>query len=253
MSNNISHQGDLSNPPMGLFFVQNLAMVEKQKIISDLALKLTHLMSVTEGLRTIDQVSKKSGIGRGTVDRIKKGEVVTGIDNVAALAKAFGISTTEMLSPSDPFSNTLKNRRLNEEVDEINYYAAKGSCGGGFHNDITYPKGQLVKEIGFFKKYHVKPENLAAIYADGNSMADFIVDGDMVIFDKTQTMPQSGKIFAIEHPDGLRIKQLRREIDGTWVLESRNQDKRSFPDERITPEHAELLKIFGQFVYRQGG
>ncbi|MFZ6780763.1 S24 family peptidase [Undibacterium sp. Ji83W] len=53
--------------------------------------------------------------------------------------------------------------------------------------------------------------------------------------------------------DGLRIKQLRREIDGTWVLESRNPDKRTYPDERITPENVGLLKIIGRFVYRQGG
>ncbi|MFZ6654054.1 S24 family peptidase [Undibacterium sp. TJN19] len=135
----------------------------------------------------------------------------------------------------------------------INYYAAKGSCGGGAHNEDAEAKGQLIKELGFFKKYNVKPENLAAIYADGSSMADFIVDGDMVIIDKTKTEPQSGKIFAIQHPDGLRIKQLRREIDGTWVLESRNPDKRAYPDERITPDNVGLLKILGRFVYRQGG
>lgn len=138
-------------------------------------------------------------------------------------------------------------------VGEIPYWSAKGSCGGGFLNYEQMPKGHLVKEITFFKKYDLKPDNAFAIYADGNSMADFIVDGDIVIFDKSKTEPQSGKIYAIDHPDGLRIKMLRRDIDGTWILESNNADKRMYPDERISPEHAELLKIHGRFVYRQGG
>lgn len=139
------------------------------------------------------------------------------------------------------------------EVGHIEYWDAKGSCGGGFLNYDQLPAGHLVKEITFFTKYGIRPENAFAIYADGDSMADFIVDGDIVIFDKTKTEPRNGKIFVIEHPEGLRIKQLRRDIDGSWVLESKNPDKRAFPDERITPDQIELLKLHGQFVYRQGG
>jgi phage repressor protein C with HTH and peptisase S24 domain len=110
-----------------------------------------------------------------------------------------------------------------------------------------------VKEATFFKRYDVRPENAIAVYADGDSMSNFIVDGDIVIFDTSKTEPRTGKIFLIEHPDGLRIKQLRRDIDGSWVLASLNPDKQRFPDERIAPDHGARLKIHGQFVYRQGG
>lgn len=135
----------------------------------------------------------------------------------------------------------------------IEYWNVKGSCGGGFLNYEQMPKGHLIKEASFFNKYGLKPENAFAIYADGDSMAEFIVDGDIVIFDKSKTTPISGQIFAIEHPDGLRIKVLRRSIDGSWILESKNPDKRGFPDEVIPASQADLLKIHGQFVYRQGG
>lgn len=140
-----------------------------------------------------------------------------------------------------------------EPIGEIPYWDAKGSCGGGAMNWEEIPKGTLVKEASFFKRYDLKPGNAIAIYADGNSMADFIVDGDIVIFDRSKIDPKSGKIFLIDHPDGLRIKQLRRQIDGSWVLESRNPDKRQYPDEVIAPSQADLLKIAGEFVYRQGG
>jgi phage repressor protein C with HTH and peptisase S24 domain len=138
-------------------------------------------------------------------------------------------------------------------VGRIEYWKAKGSCGGGFLNYEELPKGHLVKEYTFFQKYNLKPENAFAIYADGDSMAEFIVDGDIVIFDKSKTQPRSGQIFCIQHPDGLRIKVLRRGIDGSWMLESKNPDKRLYPDERIPPGHEDLLKIRGEFVYRQGG
>lgn len=130
---------------------------------------------------------------------------------------------------------------------------ARGSCGGGstlMDPDALMP---LLKEPAWFRRYNVTPENCLAVWADGDSMAEYIVDGDIAIFDKSKCTPQSGVIFLIDHPDGLRIKVLRREIDGTWVLESKNPDKRRYPDERIAPHQAELLRIRGRFFYRQGG
>jgi hypothetical protein len=135
----------------------------------------------------------------------------------------------------------------------IAFTEARGSCGGGSINWDDEARSPLIKEPGWFRRYKVKPENALAIWADGESMAEFIVDGDIVIFDKSKTRPRSGAIFLIEHPDGLKIKRIRRGIDGSWVLESDNLDKKRFPDEIIGPDQAELLKIHGEFIYRQGG
>lgn len=136
---------------------------------------------------------------------------------------------------------------------EVSY--AKGSCGGGSladdHGDQV--REWLVKEAGWFKKYGVKPGSVIAIYADGNSMADFIVDGDIVIFKKGVHDLVSGKIYAIDTPDGLRIKRVHKRSDGTIVLSSDNDNKRRFPDEEYSPERAANLHIKGAFVYRQGG
>lgn len=141
----------------------------------------------------------------------------------------------------------------NVETFEISYVNARGSCGGGSLELGDEVKGTLVKEATFFAKYKVKPKDLVVVYADGDSMSNFIVDGDMVIFDTSKKNPISGKIFLINHPDGLKIKQLRREIDGSWLLESLHPDKRTYPDEKIAPGMTDLLSIVGQFVYRQGG
>ena len=79
--------------------------------------------------------------------------------------------------------------------------------------------------MSWFTRFNVKNTDLVAIYADGDSMADFIVDGDMVIFDTSKTIPIDGHIFAIEHPSGTKIKKLRQNFDGSWVLVSNNPGK----------------------------
>ena len=227
----------------------------------------------------------KAGVSQSAISQLETGESQTAT-NVASMASVLGVNalwletgkgskhpsaaqTSESIfsakqEPTIYGEQTHPRRRAADfelvsadqaeiEVGHIEYWNAKGSCGGGFLNHEELPKGHLVKEVSFFRKYNLKPENAFAIYADGNSNADFIVDGDIVIFDKSKTEPKSGKIFAIQHPDGLRIKVLRRGIDGAWILESKNPDKRTHPDERIEPGQEELLKIHGEFVYRQGG
>lgn len=172
------------------------------------------------------------------------------------VSKAGVLAASRLLGISPAWVQAGQGEMLASELSEfgyIEYWDIRGSCGGGVLTFDEIPKGKLIKEATFFKKYNIKPENAFSIYADGDSMAEFIVDGDMCIFDRSKTEPISGKIFAIQHPDGLRIKVLRRSIDGSWTLESKNADKRRYPDEVIPPSHADLLKIVGQFVYRQGG
>lgn len=218
-----------------------------------------------KGLRK-SAFAKLIGVSAPTVTDWESGKIkrIEGANLINAAA-VLGVSADWLLTgknqPTNKFSiqqvkadyGLLSADEVEAETGKIEYWNVRGSCGGGFLNYDQMPKGHLIKEATFFKKYGVRPENTFAIYADGDSMADFIVDGDIVIFDKSKTQPISGQIFAIEHPDGLRIKVIRRSIDGSWTLESKNQDKRSFPDEVIPAGHAELLKIHGQFVYRQGG
>lgn len=137
--------------------------------------------------------------------------------------------------------------------DEIKMLEARGSCGGGSIVIDMEHRPPLIKEATWFRRFKVAPKDALAVWADGDSMADFIVDGDIVIFDTSKTRPVSGKIFLLDHPDGLRIKRLRRDIEGKWYLESTNPDKRTYPDEIVPPDQSDLLKIRGQFVYRQGG
>lgn len=139
-----------------------------------------------------------------------------------------------------------------DEWFEIPYYYAKGACGNGSDNGTDEVKGHLRKEKSWLKKYGVKEKNLFVVYAEGDSNADFIIDGDMVIFDKSKKTPEDGKMFFIKHPAGDRIKTLKRKANGNWLLTSRNHDKLRFPDEEITEEEAQHIEILGGYVYRQG-
>lgn len=212
----------------------------------------------------------RRGAGRYLADRYKvsavtandwlNGKFRPATDLARAIAEDHG-SSFGYLYFGEEESNARPSRYSIREASDASYVpsneillsTARGSCGGGSINWEADERQPLIKEASWFRKYRVKPENLLAVWADGDSMADFIIDGDIVIFDTSKTHPKSGAIFLIDHPDGLRIKRLRRMIDGGWSLESSNPDKHRYPNEIIAPDHADLLKILGEFVYRQGG
>ena len=151
-------------------------------------------------------------------------------------------------SEDDPLSS-IEKASENDEVYGIEYYEAKGSCGGGIHNGQDRLAGKITRKASwFFRFFDVKPENCKAIYADGDSMADFIIDGDMVLFDISRRTPISGKIFLLHYPNGLRIKELYEQSMGKWKVKSRNPD---YDDEEVVSQ--EDVEIIGQFIYRQGG
>ena len=185
--------------------------------------------------------------------------------NMARLAeKAMQKPSGWMDQPHDNSGVPASNARLadfavgiaddsnSNEWFEIPYYYAKGACGNGSDNPTDEIKGHLRKEKSWLKKYGVKEKNLFVVYADGDSNADFIVDGDMVIFDKSKTEPEDGEMFFIKHPAGDRIKTLKRKANGNWLICSRNHDKLRYPDEEITEEEAQQIEILGRYVYRQG-
>lgn len=57
-------------------------------------------MRVTPALDNLEKVSKKSGVGKNTIRRIKiADDVNVSIDNVESIAKAFSLSLAEFVSP----------------------------------------------------------------------------------------------------------------------------------------------------------
>ena len=83
---------------MGNIFNQNTVMENQSKIVKVVAENLTRLMRQSLTLNTIAAVAAKSGMGTGTVDRIKKGQLPTSIEKIELLAKAFDISPAALIS-----------------------------------------------------------------------------------------------------------------------------------------------------------
>ncbi len=108
-----------------------------------LAENLNRLMDASRDLRTVKQLSARSGVSTGTIDRIRRHEVAAGIDNVGQLAQAFDLEPWQLMVPDLEPTNApmlakqdaklrdlyLKLRSTREAIDGA--LQAEGNTGPG--------------------------------------------------------------------------------------------------------------------------
>lgn len=64
-----------------------------------LAVNLKKLMAAAPALSTFPQITAAGGGANGTLDRIRRKDTSTGVDNLAPLAEAYGLAPWQLLVP----------------------------------------------------------------------------------------------------------------------------------------------------------
>lgn len=206
--NIVTHIWDNINPQMGNALRQSNVM-KTGRLITLLAANLTRLMEGSQGLRTIDQVAKRSGIGRGTVDRVKKGEVSTTIDKVEALADAFGVSPAALLSTyTEDLAQIGKTKRGYVKFPLVD--APHGM--GGELAPIDNPEILQYVEVNedwARRTLHSNFAHIKIVPSIGDSMSGTIEDGSVVFVDTSIRHFTGDGLYAIVWQGRLQIKRLQ--------------------------------------------
>lgn len=83
----------------------------------------------------------------------------------------------------------------------------------------------------------------------GDSMREYLQDGDLVLIDMGQTEIKDGEIYAISHSGEVRIKRIMKRFDGGIYIRS---DQDGYPEESLSPGQAESIRIVGRAIWRAG-
>ncbi|WOE32777.1 MULTISPECIES: S24 family peptidase [unclassified Acinetobacter] len=133
----------------------------------------------------------------------------------------------------------------------IDVVEANFSCGTGeaieFHFDVI--NGKFPFPPSFFQRKHVDPTNMRIIKAKGDSMSDFIHDGDMVGIDVSQTEIIDGEIYAVYFEGEGMIKQIFKEEGGKLTLHSLNPKYR---DREVSEQNGLNFRVMGRQFWRAG-
>lgn len=211
--------------------------------------------------RKMSQASLAEAVGldQTTISNLERGKVLS-TSKTAQIARALGVDPHwlatgqgEMLSNVETAAAEANTSPSEADYALIPQLSANGHCGDGYLNDHVEVTGGLAFKREWLKRMGARPENLRVIYAEGDSMEPFIVDGDVVLLDLSKTEPTSQRVYAIRRPDGgISIKRLVQRFTGEWVISSDNPNKAKFQDEPLSLESASQVPFVGEVIWRGG-
>jgi phage repressor protein C with HTH and peptisase S24 domain len=175
------------------------------------------------------------------------------------IAKFFGVDplwlttgdSPDAFDASEVKTPLVVTEDLRDQFVWIDVVEANFSCGTGesieFHFDAI--NGKIPFPPSFLKDRNVTEKTMKIIKAKGDSMADFIKDGDLVGINLQQTEVVDGEIYAVYLAGEGMIKQIFKEADGSLVLHSLNDKYR---DKVVTEENGKNFKVMGRQIWRAG-
>ena len=126
----------------------------------------------------------------------------------------------------------------------IPLYNLKLGGGSGRINWETEKIGERGFHRDWLKKKGLKPEHLGLGKLVGRSMEPFIIEDDLVLFDRADTNVRSGKPYFIRVRDELMCKYLSQQPDGSILCSSENAQM--FPPFVMPAAFEEESQIIGR-------
>ncbi|MCW8041192.1 XRE family transcriptional regulator [Acinetobacter entericus] len=205
------------------------------------------------------EVAEAIGITQSAYSQLETGRVDSS-SHLPAIAKFLGVDSywlqtgegsTDTLNTLEMLDPVIATDELKDQFVWIDVVEANFSCGTGesieFHFDAI--NGKIPFPPSFLKDRNVTEKTMKIIKAKGDSMADFIKDGDMVGINLAQTEVIDGEIYAVYLAGEGMIKQIFKEADGSLVLHSLNDKYR---DKVVTEENGKNFKVMGRQIWRAG-
>lgn len=183
-------------------------------------------------------VAMRSGISTSTLSRIIQG-AVPGLDQALMLAHVTGTDLMWLATgkglPSAGSSGHVA----------VPIYDVRLAAGVASFSDAAEQIGEMPFDRGMLRDLgRSSADGLAVFIAEGDSMEPTIQDGARVLADLKDTRLREG-IFAFRTGDELRIKRLRRLVDGIEI----NSDNERYSPELVTGDAADELTIIGNILW----
>lgn len=183
-------------------------------------------------------LAKRADVPRSTLDRILTGQEPR-LGDAVRLAKATNVELMWLATGRGAPS------AASAGFASVPIYDVRLAAGVASFSDAAEQIGSMPFDLGLLRDLgRTNADGLAVFTAEGDSMWPTIQDGGRVLTNLRDTRLREG-IFAFRTGDELRIKRLRRLVDG---IEIRSDNER-YPPEVLTGDAADELTIIGSVLW----
>lgn len=199
-----------------------------------------------------EKLGQLAGLTQPTISALEKNRAHTS-GSFASIAQALQVNAFWLETGLGEMELSIAQVPSDLDTVVVPFLPSEGNCGSTcLGAKLDYSPICIWTDL--LSKCHVTPVGqLIATYEEGNSMSNFIMTGDILVFNTGARAISDGNVYLIDTPDGPRMKRINRRADGRVVLRNDNQDKGRYPDEEYTAEQAQSLSIKGKLVLRIAG
>jgi phage repressor protein C with HTH and peptisase S24 domain len=200
---------------------------------------------------TIEALAERANMHPNTVGRIERGENEANIEQLLRLADVLQVSPVKWMHFEGSSQYVRGISALDDEefalVDHLDVHA---SAGNGSVNGGAEILGRFAFKKSWLKSRGVKTSDARIIRARGNSMADKINDGDILLVDTAVHHLEQDGVYVIEIEGLDYVKLLQRDFaTGGLQIISYNP---AFRPQQLSAEQAAELRVSGRVVWHGG-
>jgi phage repressor protein C with HTH and peptisase S24 domain len=204
--------------------------------------------------RSRDVFGAALGVSRNTVLRYERGERCPDAAFLQRLCACFAVDPAWLLSGQGQMNNPpeVSDRSVGtfaEEFALVPLYSVEVSAGHGAIVDREQPVTRLAFRRDWLKEMNLQEDKVVTVLASGDSMADTIRSGAVLLVDTVQRQVVSDAIYILRQGGLLYVKRLQRLLDGSLRISS---DNPAYAQEVVGKKDLPYLEIIGRVVWSGG-
>lgn len=166
-----------------------------------------------------------------------------GLDKASQIAEANGVSLEWLATGKQP---TKSDSQFEEEFALIPGYNVQVAAGHGAIAGDEAPTRELAFRRKWLRFRGLHEQDLALVFAKGDSMEPTISDNETVMVDISERKLRDGHIYVIRNGDHLLVKRIQTLWnDGVQLL----SDNKEYPPQEISSNDLENLEVIGKVVW----
>ena len=212
---------------------------------------------------TYGKLAKDINVSRQSVQTWGSGRSEPTGPNLYKIAEYFDVSAEwlktgvhpEASELADPVAATPEEGRLNDD-DYVYIPEYRIRFGAGVEPEPTLEEVEDVDAAiyrrRFFQAHHLNPKICRRASVVGDSMEPVLWDGDKILFEEKPEGSEpikDGAVYAMSYGGSMRVKRLYQKSNGDIIIHS---DNPKYPDEVITGEDRNLIRIYGRVIEKAG-
>ena len=202
-----------------------------------------NLKKVADMIGGLESLATKMDISEAQLRRYIKGVSQPTLEPLLKAATAANMSLDALVNGS-----SIKSETANEQDDgwvDVPLYDIKAGARNWAVSEQPNIRTYLKFRRPSLLRKRLDIEQLCAVQAVGDSMADLICDGDTLLVDQTQCTP-AGDIYVVHLGDVLLARRLMPLSDGSIQIISNNP---IYPVEVVARMQTEQLAVLGRVVW----